>query len=164
METDTRQHSRPRVSGSSPSPGHDSRSSSPPPSRSPTSASEYDVDDIFDDDLEALLREEQESSRKSGGVSSSTTSKATNEEDDGFWAALDDIGTDQDVNGTKPAPPKDISMGDADQDMWDIVDEVAKESAAANAGTDVVPRPSPPRPPPQPQGFANPEDWDEMYL
>ncbi|KAJ2931886.1 hypothetical protein H1R20_g5211, partial [Candolleomyces eurysporus] len=175
METDTRQPSQPEASREGgEGPGHDSRSSSPPPSRPSTSASEYDVDDIFDDDLDTLLREEQESANsRSAGISSST-SKATVstdptsiDEDDGFWAALDDMGADLEMNATsKPPPPKEVPMDDGDQDMWDIVDEVARESANAKAGPDTVPQPSPPRPPPPPppQDSVNPDDWDDMYL
>jgi hypothetical protein len=67
----------------------------------------------------------------------------------------------------KPPPlsgAEDAAM-DEDEDMWDIVDQVNKESAVSKAAAapNNIPPPSPPRPPPDAPQFADPSEWDDMY-
>ncbi|KAF6765249.1 replication fork protection component Swi3-domain-containing protein [Ephemerocybe angulata] len=146
--------------------GASSRNSSPPPppptSRPASSASEYD--DIFDEDFEALLQAEAASSAQSTAISSSTSKSsaattAPTDDDDSFWADMAEM--DQDPVPSKPPPQKDVPM-DEDQEMWDLIDE-AEKAAPAKQAHDEVPQPSPPRPPPEPQ-YADPTEWDDMYV
>lgn len=145
------------------------RSSSPPPpptSRPPSAASEHD--DIFDDDFEALLQQAG-SSVQTASISapnSKSTAATTVDDEEAFWADMDMAGEmDQ---APPPAVSKPNDAMDEDEDMWDIIDQVNKESATTSArappsASGEIPQPSPPRPPPEPQ-YADPSDWDDMYV
>ncbi|KAJ3520848.1 hypothetical protein NMY22_g12563 [Coprinellus aureogranulatus] len=166
MDVEPPAESQHRQGVSSPSNNAQPSSSPPPPptSRPPSAASAHD--DIFDDDFEALLRNEHSKQPTSITSSASKSNDASSVDDeDAFWAEMDmDQGLD--AHGKPPAPQalEDITM--EDQDIWDIFDQVNKGSASPGARTSAGPRaipPHSPRPPPDPQ-YAEPSEWDDMYV
>ncbi|KAF9564602.1 Swi3-domain-containing protein [Agrocybe pediades] len=101
-------------------------------------------------------------SRPPGGNGSNPQDASNREEDEqeDFWRSLDEF--NDDMPDPPPAPVPAANLFADDDDMWDIIDEVERDSADKRSlpasGTDNPVVPSPP--------IGNPpdDDLDDMYL
>lgn len=111
-----------------------SQTSSPMPSRPPSSASEYD---LHDDDIEALIREESALSREKPPA-------PMEDDEESFWSTVDDY---QPPRLSQPAPQ--ATPMDEDHDMWDLVREIEMNTSTSQDEASSIPKAS-----------TTEEDWD----
>ena len=134
---------------------------SPIPTRPPSSASEHaSVDDDFD--IDAFIRSEADHAvSQPAPPASAPKAKHTygrlkehpglTAEDETMW---DELVGDEPVLAPTAKPPGAVPaerLFDEDEDMWDVVREMEKESPPPVTGTEQV-------------ALTNDDDWDEMYL
>lgn len=114
-----------------------SQTSSPMPSRPPSSASEYD---LHDDDIEALIRQESAPSQKEPPA-------PIEDDEESFWSTVDGYQPPRPSQPASQATPMD-----EDHDMWDLVREIEMDTSTSQHEASSMPE------------VSTTEDWDDIYV